>query len=265
MVLLHPSIDPVIFSFGIIQIRWYGLAYIVGFLLGIYLIKLINKNTLNKIPNKIIDDFFIWSIIGVIVGGRIGYILFYQTSLIFSNPFIFFYIWKGGMSFHGGLIGIIISIFVFSKKKSISFYYLSDLVSIVAPIGLFLGRLANFINIELYGRVTNFPLAIIYPTVDLSPRHPSQLYEALFEGLVLFLILFYFGRQNLNKNKIGITTSMFLILYGFFRIFIEFLREPDLHIGLFFNIFSLGQLLSVPFIFLGIYIYIKQKKYDSKK
>ena len=150
MLLIHPYIDPVIVSFGAIQIRWYGLAYVLSFLIGIYLIKQINQNYQKKIENKKIDDFFIWSIIGVILGGRIGYVLFYQTSSIFVNPLNVLYIWKGGMSFHGGLIGITIAILFFSKKNSINFFQLSDLVSIVAPIGLFIGRLANFINVELY-------------------------------------------------------------------------------------------------------------------
>ena len=256
MIFLHPSIDPVILSLGIIQIRWYGVAYLLGFLIGLYFIKKINKNVTNEIKNKEIDDFLIWAIIGVILGGRIGYMLFYQTSIIFSNPLSIFFIWKGGMSFHGGLIGIIISIFLYSKKKSINFFQLSDLVSNVAPIGLFFGRLANFINVELYGRVTEFPFAIIYPTIDQLPRHPSQLYEALFEGIILFFILNFFRK----KNKLGLVTSLFLIFYSLFRITIEFFREPDVHIGLFFNLISMGQLLCIPLFFIGIMIYYKKVK-----
>jgi len=263
MILIHPSIDPVIVSFGIIQIRWYGLAYVLSFLIGIYLIKKINKKDQKKIENKKIDDFFIWSIIGIILGGRIGYVLFYQTTSIFTNPINILYIWKGGMSFHGGLIGIIIAIWFFSKKYSINFFQISDLVSSVAPVGLFLGRLANFINVELYGKITDFPLAIIYPTVDQFPRHPSQLYEAFFEGIVLFIILYYYKKKNYYKNNFGFITILFLILYGIFRYFIEFLREPDQHIGLFFNFISMGQLLSIPLIILGIVIYlVKKNSYD---
>ena len=158
MLLIHPSIDPVIVSFGFIQIRWYGIAYVLSFLLGVYLLKQINQGYQRKVENKQIDDFFIWSVIGVILGGRIGYVLFYQTATILTDPINILFIWKGGMSFHGGLIGIIISIFLFSKKHSVDFFQLSDLVSSVAPIGLFFGRLANFINVELYGRVTDFHL-----------------------------------------------------------------------------------------------------------
>ena len=258
MLLIHPSIDPVIVSFGVLQIRWYGLAYILSFLLGIYLIKQINQNYQKKIENKKIDDFFIWAIIGVILGGRIGYILFYQSSSIFTDPLNVLYIWKGGMSFHGGLIGITIAALFFSKKNSVNFFQLSDLVSCVAPIGLFLGRLANFINVELYGRVTDFPFAMIYPSIDRLPRHPSQLYEAFFEGIILFIILIYYNKTNYFKNNFGLVTSLFFILYGVFRISIEFLREPDTHIGLFLNSISMGQLLCIPLIIIGMGIYIKQ-------
>ena len=161
------------------------------------------------------------------------------------------------MSFHGGLIGIIISIFLFSKKYSIDFFQLSDLVSSVAPVGLFFGRLANFINIELYGRVTDFPLAMIYPSIDQAPRHPSQLYEAFFEGVVLFIILRHCNKKNYSQNNFGFITSLFLILYGIFRFLIEFLREPDAHIGLIFNSITMGQLLSVPLVIIGAGIYLK--------
>jgi len=257
MLLIHPSIDPVIVSFGVIQIRWYGIAYVLGFLLGIYLIKQINQGYQKRIKNKQIDDFFIWSVIGVILGGRIGYVLFYQTTTILTDPINILFIWKGGMSFHGGLIGIIISIFLFSKKYSIDFFQLSDLVSSVAPVGLFFGRLANFINVELYGRVTDFPLAMIYPSIDQAPRHPSQLYEAFFEGVVLFIILRHYNKKNYSQNNFGFITSLFLILYGIFRFLIEFLREPDAHIGLIFNSITMGQLLSVPLVIIGVGIYLK--------
>ena len=152
--------------------------------------------------------------------------------------------------------------FIFTKLRSIHFYQLSDLVSLVAPIGLFLGRLANFINVELYGRVTNFPISMIYPTIDNAPRHPSQLYEAFFEGFVIFIVLIYYNNKCNNKNM-GIITGLFLILYGFFRFILEFTREPDAHIGLILTFFTTGQLLSLPLIFFGILIYNKQKKYND--
>ena len=251
MIFLHPSIDPVIFSLGSIEIRWYGLAYVAAFLIGIQLMKRFNNKIQDNIKNKIIDDFFIWSIIGVIVGGRLGYVIFYQTLIFLNDPLYIFYIWKGGMSFHGGLAGIIISTYFFSKIKKISFFSLSDLISLVAPIGLFFGRIANFINLELIGKVTTFPIAVIYPTIDNLPRHPSQLYEAFFEGLILFIILYFFFLKFYNKKMMGKLSGLFLLFYGLFRFLVEFIREPDASLGLFFNLFSMGQLLSLPLLLFG--------------
>ena len=261
MILIHPSIDPVIVSFNFLEIRWYGLAYIVAFIFGGYLIKFFNQRYPSTLTRKLIDDFFIWAIIGVILGGRIGYVFFYQMENFIKDPIYIFYIWKGGMSFHGGLAGMILGIFLFSQKNTINFFELSDLVSLVAPIGLFIGRIANFINVELYGRVTNFPFAMIYPTVDNLPRHPSQLYEAFFEGIILFLILFIFFIRNYSNQQFGTLSGLFLLLYGVFRFLIEFLREPDEHLGLFLKYFSMGQLLCIPLIIVGILIYLK--KYQS--
>jgi len=258
MIFLQPAIDPVIFSFSFIEIRWYSLAYVFAFLIGVYLIKFLNQKSIIKIKDKEIDDFFIWAILGVILGGRIGYVLFYQSIVFINNPLYILYIWKGGMSFHGGLFGMMLSIYLYSKQRSLKFFQLADLISIVAPIGLFLGRIANFINVELYGRVTNFPLAIIYPTVDNLPRHPSQLYEALFEGIFLFVILIYLNNKKLVNIKTGLISSLFLLFYSIFRFFIEFIREPDLHLGLYFNLFTIGQILCVPLFFLSILIFLKK-------
>ena len=259
MILIHPSIDPVIFSFGFLEIRWYSMAYIAAFLIGSFLIKFYNNKFESKINDKLIDKFFIWSVLGIIIGGRAGYVLFYQLEIFLSNPIYLFLIWKGGMSFHGGLLGMIISIYFFSKRNNIHFFYLADLVSLVAPIGLFLGRLANFINVELFGRVTDFPLAIIYPSIDNRPRHPSQLYEAFLEGIVLFFILQIIFTKNYSNKIYGYISSSFLLFYGLFRFFIEFLREPDDHMGLFFDLFSMGQILSLPLIVIGIFILLKIK------
>jgi len=258
MIFLHPSIDPVIFSLGNIEIRWYGLAYVAAFLIGIQLMKRFNNKIQDNINNKIIDDFFIWSIIGVIVGGRLGYVIFYQTLIFLNDPLYIFYIWQGGMSFHGGLIGIIISTYFFSKIKNISFFYLSDLITLIAPIGLFFGRIANFINVELIGKVTTFPIAVIYPTIDNLPRHPSQLYEAFFEGLILFIILYFFFLKFYNKKMIGKLSGLFLLFYGLFRFLVEFIREPDVNLGLFFNFLSMGQLLSLPLLLFGFLLLIKR-------
>ena len=190
MIFIQPSIDPILISLGFLDIRWYSLSYIFTFIFGSILIKKLNKKSLNNLSDIQIDKFFVWAVLGVIIGGRVGYVVFYQLQLFFQDPLYIFQIWKGGMSFHGGLIGMILAIYLFAKQNNLSFFYLSDLVSIVAPIGLFLGRISNFINTELYGRITDFPFAIIYPLIDNNPRHPSQLYEAFFEGVVLFIILY---------------------------------------------------------------------------
>ncbi len=258
MIFIQPSINPIIFSLGIIEIRWYSLAYILAFIFGSILIKKFNKNSYKLLTNFQIDKFFVWAVIGVILGGRIGYVLFYQTNLFFKNPIYIFQIWNGGMSFHGGLIGIIISTYFYSIKNNVNFFYLSDLISLVAPIGLFLGRISNFINTELYGRITDFPFAIIYPQIDQYPRHPSQLYESFFEGIILFLICYIYFVKKSKQYKIGIISALFLIFYSLFRFIIEFLREPDLHLGLFFNFFSMGQLLCIPIFISGLIILFRK-------
>ena len=263
MKFIQPAIDPVILSLGFIEIRWYSLAYIFGILLGLILIKKLNRSKKNYISTEIIDNFLIWAVIGIILGGRIGYVLFYQTKLFLNYPFYIFEIWNGGMSFHGGLIGIIISIFTYSKFNNIKFLYLSDLISVVAPIGIFLGRLANFINSELIGRPTQFYISVIYPSVDNIPRHPSQLYEAFFEGIIIFVILLFYFNKKSNVENYGFVSGLFLILYALFRFLIEFLREPDSHMGLFFNYLSLGQILSIPLIVFGI-ILIQYNGYKRK-
>ena len=258
MIFIQPSINPVILSLGFVDIRWYSLAYIFTFIIGSVIIKKLNQNSYKLLSDTQIDKFFLWAVIGVILGGRIGYVIFYQTNLIFSKPLYIFEIWNGGMSFHGGLIGMVFSIYVFSIKYKLSFFYLSDLVSLVAPIGLFLGRISNFINTELYGRVTDFPFAIIYPLIDNQPRHPSQLYEALFEGLVLFLILFIYYNSKPRSYLIGNISALFLIFYSLFRFVIEYLREPDSHLGLILNFFSMGQPLCIPIFIAGLVIFFRK-------
>tara|TARA_B100000686_G_scaffold169362_1_gene176644 strand:+ start:349 stop:1125 length:777 start_codon:yes stop_codon:yes gene_type:complete len=258
MILIQPSIDPVILSIGALDIRWYSLSYIMAFVIGSFLIKKFNKEFSNSISNKEIDNFFLWAILGVIIGGRLGYVIFYQTNIFVLDPIHIFKIWKGGMSFHGGLAGMIVSIYFFCRKNKLSFFYLADLVSLVAPIGLFFGRIANFINTELYGRITDFPFAVIYPSIDQFPRHPSQLYEAFFEGFLLFTILLYYFYKKKENELIGKISGLFLLLYSFFRFSIEYLREPDAHLGLFLGYFSMGQLLSVPLFIFGILIFVKK-------
>ena len=206
-----------------------------------------------------------WGTIGIILGGRLGYVLFYNATYYFEFPLKILALWEGGMSFHGGLIGVIIATFLFSKSRNIPVFEMSDILVCVAPVGLFLGRIANFLNAELFGRITyQVPWAIIFPHGGPEPRHPSQLYEALTEGVLLFVILnaiFWFS-SHLRKRT-GFLTGMFFLLYGVFRFFIEYTREPDGHLGFVFNNFTMGQVLSFPMVLLGIYI-IRKSSYKNR-
>ena len=250
------NFDPVAFNFFAIEIRWYSLAYIFGILFGwIYTKKLLIKDQ-NII--KVFDDFVTYLIIGIILGGRLGYILFYNIKYYLNNLLEIFFIWEGGMSFHGGLIGVIISTYIFGKRYEINKFVLLDCISITAPVGIFLGRLANFINGELVGKMTNVSWGVIFPNIDNNFRHPSQIYEAFLEGIVLFLIMnvFFFWK----KYRPGICSFMFLIFYGTFRIIAEFFREPDSHIGYVVGEISMGMVLSIIMILAGVLIYKKKYK-----
>ena len=250
------NFDPVAFSFFTLEIRWYSLSYIFGIIFGwLYCKKFLIKD--NEI-SKLFDDLISYLIIGIIVGGRIGYIIFYNFEYYSINLLETVMIWKGGMSFHGALIGIIISTYIFSKKHKIDEYIFLDLISLSAPIGIFFGRIANFINGELVGKATNTSWGVIFPTVDNIPRHPSQLYEAFLEGIILFflMILIFFK----TKYKIGTCSYIFLIFYGIFRIISEFFREPDIQIGYIFGSVSMGMLLSVFMILAGIILYLKKNE-----
>ena len=251
--LIH-SFDPVLIDFGFISIRWYSLAYIFGILFGWWYGKKIIiqkfKNLEKKAEIKQFDDLITYLIISMIVGGRLGYVIFYNFSFYTSNPIEIIKIWEGGMSFHGGLIGIIIGTYLFSLKTKTQMLFFLDVIACVSPIGIFLGRIANFINGELIGKVTSVPWAIIFPSIDMAPRHPSQIYEAFLEGIVLFCIL----RFIISKKgyKIGTCSYMFLILYGFFRSLSEYFREPDAHIGYLFSVVSTGTFLSLIMIIVGL-------------
>ena len=251
------NFDPVAFQIMSFEIRWYSLAYIFGIIIGWLLCKKIFiKDT--KINEKF-DDYLTYSILGIIIGGRLGYILFYNFNYYLNNFFDIFKIWHGGMSFHGGLLGIIIASILFAKKNNQNPFIYMDLVSLVAPIGIFFGRLANFINSELYGTVSNVPWSVIFVKVDNLTRHPSQLYEAFLEGIILFLLLIYFRKKN-YLLKPGTISGLFLIFYSIFRFFVEFYRVPDEHIGyLAFNL-STGQIVSVVFLIFGtIVFYLKNE------
>jgi len=253
------DLDPVLFDFGFLVIRWYSLAYIFGILIGWWLGKRI---ILERFQNfnfvaKEFDNLITYIIISMLLGGRIGYILFYNFGYYSSNPLDILKIWEGGMSFHGALVGIIFGTYWFSIKKNIPAFFLLDIVAFVAPIGIFFGRVANFINGELVGKTTDVFWGVIFPKIDSNIRHPSQLYEAFLEGLVLFIIM------NLilfkNNYKTGTCSYIFLIFYGIFRIFSEFYREPDLQVGYLFDLMSMGTLLSIVMILAGIIIFFKKR------
>ena len=254
------NLDPVLFDFGFLVIRWYSLAYIFGILIGWWLGKrIILKRFQNLNFNfdiKEFDNLITYIIIFMLLGGRIGYVLFYNFGYYLSNPFDILKIWEGGMSFHGALIGIILGTYWFSIKKIVSTFFLLDIVSFVAPIGIFFGRIANFINGELVGKTTDVFWGVIFPNIDNNIRHPSQLYEAFFEGVVLFIIMNVILFRN--NYKTGTCSYMFLIFYGIFRIFSEFFREPDSQVGYLFDLISMGTMLSLLMILAGIIIFLKK-------
>tara|TARA_B100001057_G_scaffold432722_1_gene461031 strand:- start:451 stop:1236 length:786 start_codon:yes stop_codon:yes gene_type:complete len=254
------NFDPVAIQVFAIEIRWYSLAYIVGILLGWILSKKIFISE-DYLKEKF-DDFITYLILGIIIGGRLGYVLFYNLNYYSNNLIDILKIWQGGMSFHGGLIGVIVASIWFSKKNDQDPFIYLDVVSLVAPIGIFFGRIANFINSELYGTETNLPWAVKFIQVDNLYRHPSQLYEAFFEGILLFIILIYFRNKGLYKNT-GLISGLFLFFYSIFRFFIEFVRVPDEQIGYLFLDLTRGQIISLIFLLIGTYLIIK--KYEIKK
>ena len=246
------NFDPVAFQIMSFEIRWYSLAYIAGIIIGWLLCKkiLIRKS---DIKEKF-DDYITYLVIGIIIGGRLGYIIFYNFNYYINNFFDIFKVWEGGMSFHGGLIGIIVASILFSKKNNQDSFLYMDLVSLVAPIGIFFGRLANFINSELYGIPTDIPWAVTFIQVDNLSRHPSQLYEAILEGVILFIILMYFKKKDYLK-KPGLISGLFLIFYSIFRFFIEFVRVPDEQLGYLIFELSMGQIISLIFFVIGIILF----------
>ena len=250
------NFDPVAFQIFSFEIRWYSLAYIFGIIFGwLYCKKNLIKD--KKLLN-LFDDLITYLIIGIILGGRLGYIIFYNLEYYLDNFFEILMIWNGGMSFHGGLIGVILATVIFSKKHKINSYIFLDLIALVAPIGLFLGRIANFINSELYGRETDVFWSVKFVAIDNISRHPSQIYEAIFEGLILFFLLNHFAKKDSFKNP-GLISSMFLIFYSLFRFILEFFRAPDYQIGYLIYQLTLGQFISIVFFSLGISLYLKKK------
>ena len=250
------NFDPVAFEVFSLEIRWYSLAYIFGIVLGwIYCKKKLIKD---PIVLDIFDDFITYLIIGIILGGRIGYALFYNFSYYINNPLEILMVWNGGMSFHGGLIGVILSSVIFGKKHKINSFIFLDLVALSAPIGIFFGRVANFINSELYGRATDLPWGVQFVLIDNIKRHPSQIYEAFFEGIILFFILNYLFRRKYIATP-GKLSALFLIFYSLFRYSLEFFRVPDPQIGFLFLNSTLGQIISLLFFVIGVLLFYLKK------
>ncbi len=243
-----PHMDPVFLRIGPLQFRWYGLMYILAFIATYFILR--DETVRKRLPLSRDDvaDLVFYGAMGVVLGGRIGYILFYNLGFYLANPVRVFAVWEGGMSFHGGFLGVILAFVLFARRKQISFWTLIDMAALCAPVGLGLGRLGNFINGELYGRQTDVPWGMVFPGGGDLPRHPSQLYEAFLEGLVLFLIVRFTGRRS---TRTGVAGWTFVAGYGLFRFIIEFFRQPDAQLGIFLGLFSMGQFLSLPMFLLG--------------
>ena len=261
------DLNPVLINFWSFEVRWYSLAYIFGILIGwwiakkIIVFKIETKNIAFNI--RIFDDLISYIIISIIIGGRFGYIIFYNLSYYLNNPLDVFKIWQGGMSFHGALIGVILGTYLFSNKVKINLFFFLDIIACVAPVGIFFGRVANFINGELYGKPTNLSWSVIFPDVDRIPRHPSQLYEAVLEGFMLFIILIVLTYKK--SANTGLVSALFMVLYGLFRIIAEQFREPDMQVGYLFNLFSMGSVLSFFMILMGLFILKKAKNNEFAK
>ena len=245
------NFDPVAIEIFSLEIRWYSLSYIIGIILGWYLAKkfFINENIRNKF-----DDYITYLIIGLIVGGRLGYVIFYNFDYYLNNSIDVLKIWQGGMSFHGGVIGIIIASIIFAKKYEDNIFNYLDVVAIVSPIGIFFGRIANFINSELYGHETTMPWGVKFIQIDNLYRHPSQIYEAILEGIVLFILLIFFWKKEKFKTQ-GKLSALFLIYYSTFRFIVEYFREPDNQLGYFILNLTMGQIISLVFFIAGITLY----------
>ncbi len=263
-----PNFSPELFSISLFgmefALRWYALAYIAGILiawrLGVAAVKrpaLWRDDTPPMTPKQI-EDLLTWIILGVILGGRLGFVLFYQPAYYLQNPAEILMVWQGGMSFHGGFLGVVMAAFLFARKHNIPPLSLADMLSTVAPVGLFFGRVANFINGELYGRVSDVSWAMVFPGGGPAPRHPSQLYEAALEGALLFIIIMLLRRTNFAE-KPGLLTGVFLIGYALARGFVELFRQPDAHLGFLFGGATMGQLLSVPMIIIGGYLIMRTR------
>lgn len=252
-VIPYPAIDPVLVRIGPLAIRWYGLAYVAAFIAAGVVLKVLNERWELGLSEDDRLEILLAAVVGVVVGGRLGYVLFYNLAVYLRAPLTILAIWDGGMSFHGGLVGILVAAWVESRRLDVPFLTLCDVGAVGAPIGFFLGRLANFVNDELWGRVTNVPWAIVFPSGGPQPRHPSQLYEALLEGVILFAVMWWLSRKRRAR---GVMLGWLLVLYGCFRIFVELFRQPDIQIGFLAGGVTMGQVLSVPMVLAGVAVLV---------
>lgn len=271
IVLPFPVIDPVLIAFGPFAIRWYGLAYLAGILLfWRYCLALTgNPHIWGGKPAPVsradIDDFVLWATLGIVLGGRLGYVLFYNSAAYIAEPAAILRLWDGGMSFHGGLLGAVFAMTVFAIRRKLPLLSFYDLIATSVPFGLFFGRLANFINSELYGRTTDVPWAMVFPTGGPLPRHPSQLYEAALEGIVLFIVLRILTHSFYSLTRPGLTAGLFIAFYGICRIAVEFVRQPDAHIGFIGGNLTMGIILSMPMVIIGLAFAIRAMRMPRRQ
>ncbi len=248
--LTYPDIDPVLFRMGPVQVHWYGVMYLISFVAGWWLSRVRAAQPNWGWKPREIDDLLFYIVLGVVLGGRVGYVLFYGLAQFLDNPLSLFAVWQGGMSFHGGFLGVLLALVLYGRKHQRGFFELTDFIAPIVPIGLGAGRIGNFINGELWGKVSEVPWGMVFPNAGPLPRHPSQLYEALLEGLVLFLILWFYAHK---PRPLMAVSGMFLLCYGVFRFGVEFFRLPDEHLGyLAFGWLTMGQVLTAPMIVFGI-------------
>jgi phosphatidylglycerol:prolipoprotein diacylglycerol transferase len=261
--LIFPDFDPVAFSIGPVVVRWYALAYITGIVLAWRYVLWLAAKPPKLLTRENCDDLVTWCTVGIILGGRLGQVLLWEPGYYFSHPLEIVMIWKGGMAFHGGLIGVILAILIYGRSRGIRFFAIADLIAASTPIGLLLGRIANFINGELWGRVTDVPWGMVFPNAGPQPRHPSQLYEAFMEGLILFLVLFAFARKQSIRCKLGMLSGIFLVGYAIARMIGEQFREPE--VALPSDVTTWGQWLSVPMLLYGAYLIWTAKPVPLRK
>ena len=253
-VIAYPAIDPVLVEIGPFAIRWYALAYLAGILLGWRWGRRLARHSPHLAKPEDVDDFVVWATLGIVLGGRLGYVLFYRPGYYFENPLEALQIWHGGMSFHGGLLGVVVAGCLFCRNRGIPTLAFADLIFCATPFGLFFGRIANFINGELAGRPSDVPWAMVFPHYGPLPRHPSQLYQAALEGVLLFLVLYLLWRRPSVRDRPGWLSGAFLVGYGVLRAIGELFRQPDAHLGFLWAGLTMGQLLSLPLIVAGLWL-----------